>query len=90
MILSLTILAAYLLFFGVAADQSLNYLPLGLPAAAVGAAGAVFSAWRRVLRRREETEEYEEPAKDLKYRKNGRFSPGLLDKKYAVIIKYKC
>ena len=41
MILSLTILAAYLLFFGVAADQSLNYLPLGLPAAA-GAAGGLF------------------------------------------------
>ncbi len=71
MILSLTILAAYLLFSGVAADQSLNYLPLGLPAAA-GAAGGL-SAWRRVLRRREETEEYEEPAKDLKYRKMADF-----------------
>ena len=41
LIVGLTILAAYLLFFGVAADQSLNYLPLGLPAAA-GAAGGLF------------------------------------------------
>ena len=40
-ILSLTIFAAYLLFFGVAADRSLNYLPLGLPAAA-GAVGGIF------------------------------------------------
>lgn len=41
MILSLTIFAAYLLFFGIAADQSLNYLPLGFPAAA-GAVGGIF------------------------------------------------
>ena len=40
-ILSLTLLVFYLLFFGVAADLSLNYLPLLFPAAAA-AAGGVF------------------------------------------------
>ena len=38
-ILSMSILAAYLLFFGMAAELSLNYIPLLLPAASGGIGG---------------------------------------------------
>ena len=44
-VLSMSILAAYLLFFGITADFSLNYLPLLLPAV-FGAAGGIYGVSR--------------------------------------------
>ena len=44
-VLSMSILAAYLLFFGITADLSLNYLPLLLPAV-FGAAGGIYGVSR--------------------------------------------
>ena len=39
LILSLTMLLVYLLFFGAAANSSLNYLPLAFPAVSAGVGG---------------------------------------------------
>ena len=48
-ILSLSILAAYLLFFGIAAEPSLNYFPLLLPAVsgAIGGLAGVSRAQKK-------------------------------------------